>query len=174
MSRGTLVADACLVITFGSAGRLDVLTQLAEHRVVIAARALAEVRRLPASAAIRAAISAGEIALESVDLDASDESRMLAHFDARAAFRGRGEAEVLALAATRGYIVGSDERAVLRVARERWGAERTAGILDVLIWAIREERLTIAEADALLRQLDVGPGIVKRMIKLGRNLRDLV
>lgn len=174
MSGDTLVVDACLGITFGSAGRLELLTRLGGYRVVIGARALAEIRRPPASTAIRAAVTAREITVESINLDDPGERRALADWDARTAFRGRGEAEVLALASARGYIVGSDERAVLRAARQRWGARRAASTLDVLIWAIREDRLTIAEADALLGRLDVGPGIAKQMLRLGQNLRDLV
>jgi predicted nucleic acid-binding protein len=168
------VIDACLAITFGNVGRLEVLTQLVRHRVVISARALAEIRRPPASGAIQAAIAAQEITIEAVDLNDPGERQALANFDQRPAFRGRGEAEVLAIAATRGYIVGSDERPVLSAARQQWGAERTASTLDILIWAIREQRLTLPEAETLLARLDVGPGIKKQMSNRGKNLSDLI
>lgn len=174
MNRGVLVLDACLAITFGNVGRLDLVAGLRAHRVVIAARAAAEVRRPPADQALRAAIASGEIVVEAVDLANGQEQQALAEYDARPAFRGRGEAEVLALAATRGYIVGSDEVPVLRTARNEFGTHRAASTLDLLIWAVREQRVTITEADSLLGQLDSGLGIRKQLNKRGIRLEDLI
>lgn len=171
---GTLLIDACLGITFGGSGQLGILTGLRRHRVAIAATALAEIRRPPASEAVRQAIHRGEIGVEAIDTGVPAELAALARFDARAAFQGRGEAEVLALAATRGFLVGSDERAVLSAARLEFGAARAASTLDVLIWAVRERRLTLVEADGLLHRLDTGPGILRVLARQGRRLADLI
>ena len=112
-----LILDACIVITFGSTGNLSVVTELQQHRLCIASRAVAEVIREPAASALRAAVSAGRIAVESADIENAAEQQALARFDARPAFRNRGDAEVLALAVARGYLLASDENAVRHAAR---------------------------------------------------------
>jgi hypothetical protein len=118
----TLVLDACVAITFGNAARLDLVTGMAGWRVAIGARARVEVARDPAAGQLRAAIEDGSLSVAAIDLGVPAEASALADFDRRPAFRGRGEAEVLALARSRGYAVGSDERAVLTAARSEFGA----------------------------------------------------
>jgi predicted nucleic acid-binding protein len=171
---GGLILDACIGITFGNAGRIDLLTGLQTAQVVIGRRALSEIRKPPARDALRAAVDAGGILVKTIDLSDVREQAALARFDARRAFQGRGDAEVLALAACRGYIVASDERAIQRTALQEFGKQRVAGTLDILIWAVREERLTIDGADALLKVLDSGPGVAARLASRGATLEDLI
>lgn len=174
MPERPVVLDACLVITFGSENRLDLLTGLSTRRVAIAGRAEEEVVRPPASTALEKALETGELEIESIDLEMPDEQEALARYDDRPAFRGRGDAEVIALAASRGYIVGSDERAIRRTVRRDLGRNRTATTLDFLIWAVREERLTIEEASAFLHSCDVGPHYVAKLRRDGKTLQDLL
>jgi hypothetical protein len=116
---------------------------------------------------LAACIESQVIAVEAVDLAVGAEQEALARFDARPAFRNRGEAEVLALAATRGYIVGSDEVAVRRAALSEFGVSRLAGTLDFLKWAVVEGRATALQAEILLKGLDVGPGILRELARRG-------
>ena len=83
------------------------------------------------------------------------------------AFRSRGDAEVLALAASRGWIVGSDDRAVTRAAASELGPSRIAGTLDFLRWGVAEQRLTVREGTALLGALDSGAAITRRIVAAG-------
>lgn len=63
--------------------------------------------------------------------------------------RGRGEAASLALAATRGFLVASDERKVfLRQARQRLGEGRIVNTPGLFVLAIQRGTLTVADADA--------------------------
>jgi len=169
----TLVVDACLVITFGGTGQLDLVSG-GDHRVVIGKRASAEVIHAPARPQLDAALENGSIDLESVDLDREAEQEALARYDSFVAFRNRGDAEVIALAATRGYIVGSDDAAVRRRVRADLGPERIAGTLDVVVWAIRDGRLSLAGADAFLTKCDVGPHLLRTMEASGTSLEDLI
>lgn len=169
-----IVLDACLVITFGSEERLDLLTGLSSRRIVVAERAKGEVVRPPARTALERALDAGELETESIDLEVPHEQKALARYDDRPAFRGRGDAEVIALGASRGYIVGSDERAIRRTVRRDLGRNRTATTLDFLVWAVREERLTIEEASAFLHSCDVDPHYVARLRQDGKTLQDLL
>ena len=141
-----LILDACIVITFGAAGHFSIVDDLRLHSICIAARAAGEVIREPARGALHSAINAGRSTVVTADIENDSEQQALARFDARPAFRNRGEAEVLALAVTRGYVVASDENAVRKAAREALGAERVTGSLDLLKWAIQEKRLEIDDA----------------------------
>lgn len=169
-----VVLDACIIITFGSEDRLDLLTEVGSRRIVVAERAREEVRRPPASTALAAALDDGRIEEEAIDLETPEEQEALARYDDRAAFRNRGDAEVLALAAARGYVVGSDERAIRRAARDDLGTDRTATTLDFLVWAVRQERLTRSQASAFLVSCDVGPHYLERLERAGKKLGDLV
>lgn len=174
MSRQPLVLDACLVITFGSTERLDLLIDAPVERVVVAARVFAEVTRPPSRDLLEAAVNDSRIQIEAIDLDRRTEQEAFARFNARPAFRDRGEAEVLALAVARNYIVGSDERPVRTATIQELGLQRIAGSLDVLIWAIRDGRLSLVEAEALVNHLDSGEGIQRLLRVHGTRLSELL
>jgi hypothetical protein len=53
-----------------------------------------------------------------------------------------------------------------------WGAARLAGTADFIVWAVRERRLTIAEAGTVLAELDSGAAILAQMERQGRSLSD--
>jgi len=170
----TVVLDACLAITFGNADALHVIMDLTRYRVTIASRAIAEVLRPPASEALVAALDEGRIQKESLDLTVVQEQQALARFDAMPAFRGRGDAEVLALAVCRGHAVGTDERAMRRVVRAELGSSHLVSTLDVLVLAAREGLMSAAEAVRLLARLDVGPRYIDRLEVRGQTLGDLI
>jgi predicted nucleic acid-binding protein len=66
-----------------------------------------------------------------------------------------GEAATLALAATRGHLVASDERgACLRAVRARLGPGRLVDTPGLIVLAIRKGTLTVAEADELKAVLE--------------------
>jgi hypothetical protein len=169
-----VLLDACQPITFGSAGRLDLILDLERHAVAIGARASREVVRDPARTRVRTAIEAGVLPVESVDMKDPHELSELRRYDSMPAFRGRGEAEVLAIAEVRGCLVGSDDAAVLRAALASSGIPGVVTSLDLIVWAIRERRITLRQADGLIGQLDIGPRIRKRLEHAGRDLADHV
>lgn len=170
----TVVADACLVITFGNEGRLDLLTSTSQRRFVVPPESAREVSKPPASGALAAALATGLIATEAISVEDPDEQNALLQANAVPAFRDRGDAEVLALAASRGWIVGSDDLAMRNYATRAIGAARVAGTLDILVWAVRERRLPVSSAEELLNRLDVGPAITARLAESGRTLSSLI
>lgn len=168
----TLVLDACTVITYARAGRLDLVTGLPGHRVVMAARARSEIRKEPARSRVQAAERAGLLDTLAIDMEVPAEVAALARYDARPAFRGRGEAEVLALAACRGYAIASDEAAVLNAAREDLGAERAYTSASLLRRAVRDGRISPADAAALLGTMDVARAVTAALTQLGSSVED--
>jgi predicted nucleic acid-binding protein len=169
----TVILDACLIITFGNVGELEVIASLQAYRVAIGSRSRGEVTRSPARAALDSLIASNRIEVQSVDLEKPAEQDALARFDARVAFRNRGDAELLALAVCRGWIVGSDERAIRSAAMAEVGPRRLAGTIDFLSWAVNEGRLSNHAAVELVAKLDVGLGIRKQLAATGRTLEDL-
>lgn len=169
-----IVLDACIIISFGNAGRLDLIDTLGLHRVCVSARARTEVVRDPARAAMEASIAAGRLCVEAIDVEHPAEQEALQAYDARPAFRGRGDAEVLALAASRAYIVASDERAMRSTVLATWGPHRIAGTADFIVWAVREGRLGACDAEDALAQLDSGARVLAQLKRDGRALRDLL
>ena len=167
-----LILDACIVITFATGGYLSVIEDLRLHSVCIAARAAGEVIREPGHGALQRAIAARRVTLETIDLEIDAEQQALARFDSRPAFRNRGEAEVLALALTRGYIVASDENAVRKSARNELGPSRVVGTIDLLRWAVRENRLSVAAAAQTLSELDSGQRILSVFAQQGLDVRE--
>jgi len=151
---------------------LPVIAELRLHQVVVGSRSHSEVRREPAVSQMQAAISSQRIGLVTVDLGDATEQGALQQYDARIAFRGRGDAEVLALAKARGYIVGSDDRA-LRSAALVDCAGGSATAVDILRWAVLEGRLSVRDAVALLQRLDVIDSVRLQVQREGIDVVDL-
>jgi len=170
---GAVIVDACLIITFGNIGELGVVAGLRAHQVLIGSRSRGEVTRPPASSALASLITSRSVTVETVDVQNELEQAALVRFDGRLAFRGRGDAELLALAVTRGWIVGSDERAIRSAATAELGSGRVAGTVDFLRWAVAEGRLAKQAAAELVPRLDVGAGILKELTATGRTLAEL-
>lgn len=170
----TLVLDACTTLTFAKVNRLDLIIDLEGFRVAIAARAHAEVKREPAVSVLARAVRLARIAVESVDLGVPREAAALALFDSMTAFRGRGEAEVLALAIERGYVIATDEPAVRDALRARAPQAPFMTSTHVLKQAVAERRLTHDDAVALFNTLDVAHGTRALLRKLGYSIEDLL
>ena len=170
-----VILDACIVISFANAGYFAIVAELRAHPLCIGVRTRSEVIRDPARAALDAAIQSGRIAVESIDLSQPREQSALATFDSRPAFRNRGDAEVLALAVCRQYIVASDETAVRSTAAAELGStSRVAGTLDFLRWAVHERRLPLSDASRVLSALDCGPALLSQLLRRGQSLSDLL
>lgn len=172
MPERALVLDACLAITFGQQERLKLITD-SSRRILIGDRARAEVERPPAKVQLEEALRTGEVEIESINLENTTEQEALARYDAMPAFRDRGDAEVIALAVTRGYIVGSDDQAIRKQVRKDLGPKRIAGTLDIVVWAVRDGRMTVADATGFLEACDVGPAILRALEAQGVALEDL-
>jgi len=162
-----------MAITFGGAGHLELMLVLQSVQPAIGARARREVTREPARTTVREAVHSGRLAVKAVDLSNEKEVKALARFDAEPGFRGRGDAEVLALAVRHRYLVGTDDRAMRAAAAKVVGLTRLVSTLDTLVWARRESRLSATQAKRILRELDIGPEIARRLKQAGKTLEDL-
>ena len=128
-----MILDTCILITFGNADALDVLTQLEIHPVVTCPRVIAEVVKPPADTAVGDAVDDSRIQLVGINPEDPSEQETLRRFDSMPAFRGRADAEVLALAVTRQMIVASDEVKIQRLVRAELGVTHLATTLTFLV-----------------------------------------
>ncbi len=138
-----VVTDANVLINFAHIDRLALLGELEAFRLKLPAEVLEEIVDPAQRVAVDAAIAAGALELLVVDeLDA------LALFADLRDLMGRGEAACLALAATRGYHLASDEKKRFRrKAVELIGEARILQTEDLILQAIRCGRISVAEAD---------------------------
>lgn len=171
----TFILDACTTTTFGRVNRLDLVTSIPATRVVIGHIACAEVSKEPAKSVLAKALKAASLAVEAIDPSVSAEAAAWAHFDAMPAFRGRGEAEVLALAVSRGYAVVTDEVAVCSAARVALSHTESCFMTTHLLqMAVADGRLALSEAVTLFHSLDVAQGKLASLRRLGHSIEDLL
>lgn len=138
-----VITDTNVLINFLHIGQLALLGVLPTYRFQLPVEVLHELTDLAQRIAVDEAIAAGQLDLLVVDaLDA------LAMFGELRDLMGRGEAACLALAATGGFHLASDEKKRFRrKAIELIGEARILGTEDLLLEAIRSSRITVAQAD---------------------------
>jgi len=132
----TVVLDATVVIHLAQAGRLNLLGSLSEWVFVVPDQVVEEVSYPTQAEALKHALQASHLRRESstdpaeIDLYAELRQRM-----------GKGEAALSCHAATRGWMLASDDRgrAFRRLMRERIGSARSFETADLLRIAQRSE-----------------------------------
>ena len=138
-----VITDTNVVINFLHIGQLALLGELPTYRFQLPIEVLQELTDPEQRAAVDNAIAAGQLDL--LVIDALD---TLALFGDLRDLMGRGEAACLALAATAGCHLASDEKKRFRrKVIELIGEARILGTEDLLVEAIRCGRITVAQAD---------------------------
>jgi predicted nucleic acid-binding protein len=145
-----VVTDANVLINFAHIGQLSMFGALEGYHLQVPTDVIAEIVDDAQRAAVIAAIAAGH--LEQVTVDTIE---AIALFAELRAVMGRGEASCLALAATTGAHVASDEKKRFRrYAIELLGEEYILRTESLLLHAIRQGRITVADADAFKAKLE--------------------
>ena len=138
-----VVTDANVLINFFHIGRLPLLGALTPYRFVVPAEVVNEITEPAQKADVARALVQG-VLTETV----IDSIEALALFGTLRDLMGRGEAACLALAATEGWMIASDEKRRFRhEAVARIGEARIVGTASLLRHAIKIGGLTVAEAD---------------------------
>ena len=139
-----VITDTNVLINFLHIGQLALLGELPAYRFQLPTEVLQELTDPEQRAAVDNAIAADQIDL--LVIDALD---TLALFGDLRDLMGRGEAACLALAATAGCHLASDEKKRFRrKVIELIGEARILGTEDLLAEAIRCGRITVAQADS--------------------------
>jgi predicted nucleic acid-binding protein len=146
--------DACSVINVGNSGVVAAVLAL-PHAYFIGPAVLGESEPLD-PAVQRACDDRRIIVLGESDVDLAEYLRVA---EARL---GDGETECIALAATNGWLVCSDDRRARKVASDRLGADRVIGTIRLLMQCMAAGHLTSADAfAAYIRMVKAGAFLPK-------------
>lgn len=162
------VLDASLLLTLGSASALHLLWDNPRCEWHITPIVRSEVMSEPTRSDISKALVRGDARSTELDTDSDEELSALARWSNVV---DAGEAEALAIATTRGWVVGLEDRFAQRRVTEALGAEHWINSATLLIQAVEDERLSESEADAIFRRLDCYPGYQKQGIVTISDLR---
>ncbi len=145
-----MATDTCILINFSILDRLDLLGALADFEFLVLENVVEEVRRPEHQPRLRSALERGHLRrIEIVDVET------LSIFAELRRSMGGGEAACLAVAATHGWLIASDEKKVfLREANNRLGPGRILNTPGLLVLAIRAGLMTVEEADRAKRILE--------------------
>lgn len=159
--------DASVLLNLGGARGFDVLTDNVRYAWKITPIVRGEVRHPETRRALEVAIVDGKIEL--VEIDAASPVEMDAWAE-RSRGLDAGEAETIALALMRGWVVAIEDRKGQRVVREAGG--RWINCANLLLDAIADGRLTMLEADEMFRRLSCYSGYERKGVKSLQQLRE--
>ena len=149
-----IAVDACSVINLGNSGVVAAVLAL-PHEYFVGPAVLGESE--PLEAAVQKACDDRRIiVLGDVDVDLAEYLRVAE------AGLGDGETECIALAATNGWLLCSDDGKERKVAADRLGAERVIGTIRLLMQCVAARHLTSADAfAAYIRMVKAGAFLPK-------------
>lgn len=142
----TIVLDTSVLLNFVNIGRLELLGQLGAS-VVLPDQVLDEIRRPGQREAVEDAVAAGILDLQSI----RNPAEVALFADLRAGGRlGAGECAVLAVALTRHWIAGLQDRRARLEGRRRRKDLVICQTEDLVLKLIQAGHLTVEEADGFL------------------------
>lgn len=145
-----VVADANVLINFLRAGRLDLLRQHKDYKLVVTEHVRREVSYPTQAAEFASALCAGDI--EETRLTDPVEMSLFAELNA---VLGRGESAAIAVAANRTWVVAMDELGrARREVHERVGRNRLINTPGLILSCIRNSTITVDEADGIKENLE--------------------
>lgn len=143
-----IVLDTSVLLNFVKIGRIDLLGQL-HTPFVILDQVLDEVRRPEQRKAVEDAVAAGTLDLQSVRN--KTEVSLFAEIQANGRL-GAGECAVLAVALSRGWKAGLQDRRAQIEGRRRRKDLAFCQTEDLVLKLIQSGRLTVEEADSFLAE----------------------
>jgi predicted nucleic acid-binding protein len=164
---GSGVVDASLLLSLGEASALHLLWDDPGRIWHVTPIARIEVQRDPTRSELSRAILSGRLATAELDTDSEEELRLFAHWSDLV---DAGEAEAIAVALARGWVVGLEDLFAQRCVTREAGEAHWVNAAGLLLTATRGGRMSMADADAVFLRLDCYSGYRKRGI---RSLRDL-
>jgi predicted nucleic acid-binding protein len=147
--------DTSLLLNFLRLDRFDILARLPGFRFLVLNHVIAEVTAPDQADRLSQALANGAIVeFELTDLDA------ILDYDELRRVLGDGEAATIAAAAAKGLVLAMDEKGrARREAEARVGSGRLLNTPGVLVHAVRQGTLTLAEAEQVRLDL-VGESFV--------------
>jgi hypothetical protein len=154
--------DASLVFTLSSAGVLERVLLSSRYAWHITPLVRHEVVRRGTRVVIGRAITAGRLQVTDVDITDPVQLDVWVEWERLIDI---GEAEAIALAPARGWVIGVEARQVQRALDRRLGAGRWINATNLLLDAVADAVMTLPEANAIFVRLDSYPAYRKRGIE---------
>lgn len=143
-----IVLDTSVLLNFVKIGRIDLLGRL-ETPLVVLDQVLDEVRRPQQRKAVEDAVAAGTLGIESV----RNPAEVSLFAELRTGGRlGAGECAVLAVALTRGWVAGLQDRRAQAEGRRRRKDLALCQTEDLVLKLIQSGQLTVEKADSFLAE----------------------
>jgi predicted nucleic acid-binding protein len=144
-----LIADTSFLVNFLALDRMDILRGLQAYVFYAPNHVIAEVAYAEQQRRLSAALAEGIV----TELEITNLAE-IALYDALRRFLGDGEAACLAVAATRRWVIATDEkRRLRREIFERLGEEYLLNTPGAIVAALRAGILTVPEAETIRREL---------------------
>lgn len=151
--------DASFLLALGKLGQIALLERARAFEWHLTPVVRDELKSGKTSDAVDRAVLSGTITIVTVD---SDDDQVLAHFAEWSQVVDPGEAEAIAVALSRDWLVAIEDRQAQRLLDRRVGKGRWTNTAAVLVSMVQSEDISVAEADSVFQSLDVFPGYVKR------------
>lgn len=162
------VADASLLLSLGEASALHLLWDDPDRIWYVTPIGRSEVKSDPTRSELSRAILSGRLATTELDTDSDHELRLFARWSDLV---DAGEAEAIAVALARGWVVGLEDLFAQRRVTDAAGEAHWVNAAALLLRATDHGRMSMANADAIFVRLDCYRGYRKRGIA---SLKDLI
>ena len=153
------VADASLLLSLGDASALHLLWDDADRDWHVTPIARGEVISEPTRSEVSRAVLDGRLSATELDTDSEAELQAFARWTDRV---DAGEAEAIAVATSRKWVVGLEDLFAQRRLTEEAGSSAWVNSATLLVSAVRQERLSLPAADAIFTRLDCYAGYRNR------------
>lgn len=153
MAGELVIVDTSSLLNFVLTGTLDLLLSLSGFTIRIPPRVYVEIEPGRGREAVFSAIEAGRLSVESLTDEEMAESEALQEARAEGSL-DPGEAQVVAVATSRGWRALVDDKAAQRVLNAHRGSASWLTTPAIIVEAIRQSRLTVEQADALRDAMD--------------------
>ena len=142
-----IVADASVLINFLRIDRMDLIARHS-HRFLVTDHVAAEVTDFYPDERTRLDVALHAGVLQQVSVDGQREVALFGALTVSGRL-GIDERSAIALAICRGYVLAMDDRRAIKQAREEKSALRILTTRDLVVTMIRENLLSVSEADKL-------------------------
>jgi predicted nucleic acid-binding protein len=153
------VIDTSLILTLSGVGALEMLLSTSRQEWYVTPIVRGEVTRRETREIIDRAIAGGHLRLAEIDTMDQRQMDLWAEWEMVVDI---GEAEAIALALTRTWIVCLEDRQAQRALDRKAGPGHWINAANLLLDAVADGVMSIADADAIFAALDSYPGYQKR------------
>lgn len=151
--------DTSLILTLSSASHLGFFLSKSRYNWCITPLVRGELTRRETREPVDSAITQGKLRVTALDMNSEREVELWTRWSLLVDL---GEAETIALAIARGWLVALEDRQAQRALDREEGDGHWINCATLLLDATEDQVLSLADADRIFQSLDSYPGYKKR------------